>query len=86
MTVNFRILRSDKNKFDIIKVTHNDRQDAITKLEDYFKQIDSDYKTYIPGLSLFALYDNSPCGNYKNIMRFETHNHVEIIVQVKRIK
>ena len=86
MVVNYRILRSDKDKFDIIKVNHNDRQDAINKLGTYLSALDPDYQSNLPGLSLWVVSDNAPCGYYKNIMHFETPNNIDIIIQVKRIK
>ena len=86
MTVNFRILRSDKEKHDIIKINHNDEQDAITKLETYLKDIDKDYKETAKMLSLWALHDNAPCGKYKNVMQFESFKQIHVIIQVQRKK
>lgn len=86
MIINYRVLRSDKDKMDIIKVKHNDRQDAIDKLTDYFKDIHPDYQSDLPGLSLWSLYDNTPCGYYKEILEFESPKGFHVIVQAKRIK
>lgn len=79
-------MRSDQNKMDIIRVKNNNRQDAIDKLEDYFKNIDPNYQDSLPGLSLWALHNNAPCGNYKEILQFESPHGFQVIVQVKRIK
>lgn len=86
MTVTYRIMRSDQEKHDIIKVNHNDRQDAITKLENYLQSIDPEYKSTVQGLSLWALHNNAPCGSYKNIISFESPQRIQIIIQVKRNK
>lgn len=85
MTIYYRIMRSDQTKFDLVKVQPNDIINTTNVLTNYFNKIDKN-PDYISQLALWSLHNNAPCGYYKNILRYETPNHIEIIVQVKRQK
>lgn len=87
-TVLYKIVRSDKDSEDVIKVIHNDRNDAIAKLTDYFDSIQneaavSDIANIISSLSMWTLHDNAP-RNYKTVTKFQRSDGVIFNIRVRR--
>ena len=88
-TVIYKIIRSDMAAHDtVIKVIHNDRNDAISKLTTYFDSIKnecpiSDINNIIQSLSMWALHSNAPNGYYKTVIKFKRDDDVIFNIDVK---
>ena len=85
--INYRILRSDKEKHDYIKVFADDYANTEKALVEYFATIydDKNIAALVPSLVVWSLHNNANKSGYTTILQDDTNLPFSLIVQIKRM-